>query len=1167
METIRQKTFKRVLLSTLAYFLAIVFFAQSYAIKRLNIENGLPQSTIYDIEQDDNGFLWFGTQGGVAKYDGIDFKTYSQKDGLPDNHVKVIEQDLKGNIWLGHRYEGVSCLTDERIITYKSEKKSTLVEFKKYKNGIVAIEGNNILTFLELKDDSIYTTKGPSLKKHNITNIYSLNQHQNGLLLTTNNGILFIDENLKIQKKGDLNISIYAIAQKPDKSWIITSENKIQILSEDFKPLNQFTTKQNYLSIEVDQDDNTWLSGEESGVKCLDKNNVAVDLNSIKEVQALKLNKLTKDRQGNIWLSEAENGAIQIITVKFKAINKSNGLNAYIVRSMCLDQLNRLWVAGNKSLELVSLADTINFKPKNIKTITNILDTDFKRIYYLYQDSRKWMWVATENGIYVFNQELKRIKKLSKEDGLSHSSTKSLVEDDNGNIWAVSLAYGASLIKINNRSFSCQSFDKNKGLCSNKFWTILKDRKGLIYFGSNDNGISVYNGQTFNHINKNHGLSNLRAGSLTEDIFGNIWIGSIGGGIYKYNGDSCIQYNSNNGLSSDNPYLVMADGYGSLWIGTNTGVDVLNIKDVQEKKDEKNLFIHYGITRGFTGIETNQNAKHKDKNGNLWFGTIKGVMHCNSLKIKSDSIPPLLNIIDKKLFLRESIKRSQLNYNENHISFEFIGIQFSGSENIKYKYILEGFDEKWSPWTNRRHATYTYLPPGDFTFKLKATNADGFESEIVEYTFTIGAPFWRTPWFYALCIIATLISVFFIITIRTRNIEKANKKLEKKVIKRTKELKDKTKQVELQNLKLKQLALFPEHNPNPVIELDFDFNLIYVNPGAQKHFNNTPLLDKSDPGRKKYEQLLRLTIANKETGVYTISEGFHINNLHYGLNVYIDTEFKLLRLYLSDITDMKHMQGELKEQRDAIIESLNYAQNIQNSILPKLRILDGFFEDYFVLYRPKDIVSGDFYWATSLGDDLLFAMCDCTGHGVPGAFMSIIGSNALNRITKEKNNINLAEIISELNDYYYESRLESNNSVMDSMDIILLHYNKQSQKLHFSGCLQQFYLVRNNELSVYKTQTKPLGLDASKDQFTSEEVQLENGDSFYLFTDGYADQFGGPSSKKFKYPSFRKLLLENSQLKMVDQKIKLISTLESWRNNYSVRHDQIDDISVIGLKL
>ena len=121
--------------------------------------------------------------------------------------------------------------------------------------------------------------------------------------------------------------------------------------------------------------------------------------------------------------------------------------------------------------------------------------------------------------------------------------------------------------------------------------------------------------------------------------------------------------------------------------------------------------------------------------------------------------------------------------------------------------------------------------------------------------------------------------------------------------------------------------------------------------------------------------------------------------------------------------------------------------------------------------------------------------------------------------------------------------------------------------MRFSGCLQQFYLVRNNELSVHKTQTKPLGLEASKGQFMSEEVQLEKGDSFYLFTDGYADQFGGPKSKKFKYPGFRKLLLENSNLKMVDQKIKLISNLESWRNNYSVRHDQIDDISVIGLKL
>ncbi len=369
-------------------------------------------------------------------------------------------------------------------------------------------------------------------------------------------------------------------------------------------------------------------------------------------------------------------------------------------------------------------------------------------------------------------------------------------------------------------------------------------------------------------------------------------------------------------------------------------------------------------------------------------------------------------------------------------------------------------------------------------------------------------------------------------------------------------------EVDHQTKEIKELSLFPEHNPNPVLEVDYNHNILYANPAAKKIFKDKKLSEK-EPLCKIVED--KLSVDN--SSIIEIPEEIIFLGRRYNVKVYNNRESEKCRLYFNDLTELKQIQQKVIEQRDSIIESLKYAQNIQKSILPKPRVFKDYFEDYFVFYKPKDIVSGDFYWTKSLENDFLFAMCDCTGHGVPGAFMSIIGNNALNRIIKEHKSINIQLMMSELNDYYYKSRIESNDSVMDSMDIILLHFNRNTKKLYFSGCLQQFYIIRNNNLSIHKTQIKPLGLETSKDQFIAEEVQLMQGDRLYLFTDGYADQFGGKKSKKFKYPGFRKLLIDNNHDKMVEQKIKLISTLESWRNSHSVRHEQIDDISVIGLKL
>ncbi|MBM77427.1 MAG: hypothetical protein CL846_02995 [Crocinitomicaceae bacterium] len=381
-------------------------------------------------------------------------------------------------------------------------------------------------------------------------------------------------------------------------------------------------------------------------------------------------------------------------------------------------------------------------------------------------------------------------------------------------------------------------------------------------------------------------------------------------------------------------------------------------------------------------------------------------------------------------------------------------------------------------------------------------------------------------------------------------------------------IEERTKEVENQNLELKKLSLFPKHNPNPVIELDFNFNLTYCNKGAVKYFGNS-LLKKNHPDNIKYVELLKKTTEEKNTGVYQIEEGFKFQNQHFDMRIYVDNELKLYRLYFNDISLIKNMQNELKEQNESIYDSLNYAQRIQKLILPDSAKLDRFFSDHLIFYKPKDVVSGDFYWIKEINSNLFLSVCDCTGHGVPGALMSIIGYDALNNTIKYIKANNIGEIMESLNKYFFElqNEKEDSSSTNDSMDLTLISYNKEKNTIRYIGCKHQFYVIRNNEVFTYRTSSHTLGSTLDNLNFKFEEIDVQKDDVIYMFSDGFPDQFGGEKGKKFKYKPFRELLLSVHHLSMDKQYIEIEKALKNWQNGKNEFYDQIDDISIVGLKI
>lgn len=261
--------------------------------------------------------------------------------------------------------------------------------------------------------------------------------------------------------------------------------------------------------------------------------------------------------------------------------------------------------------------------------------------------------------------------------------------------------------------------------------------------------------------------------------------------------------------------------------------------------------------------------------------------------------------------------------------------------------------------------------------------------------------------------------------------------------------------------------------------------------------------------------------------------------------------------------EVKHQKEIVDEKNREILDSINYAKRLQDAILPPLKLVKEYLPESFILYKPKDIVAGDFYFMEPKNDKIIFAAADCTGHGVPGAMVSVVCSNALNRAVKEFGLESPAKILDKVKEMVLETFSKSENDVKDGMDISLCVLDFNQSILHFAGANNPLWLIRNNELIEFKADKQPIGKTNMDKPFSETRIELRKNDFFYLFTDGYEDQFGGEKGKKFKSANMKKLFLEIAHLSAEEQKNQINSAFENWRGDL----EQVDDVCVIGIRI
>jgi len=252
---------------------------------------------------------------------------------------------------------------------------------------------------------------------------------------------------------------------------------------------------------------------------------------------------------------------------------------------------------------------------------------------------------------------------------------------------------------------------------------------------------------------------------------------------------------------------------------------------------------------------------------------------------------------------------------------------------------------------------------------------------------------------------------------------------------------------------------------------------------------------------------------------------------------------------------------ELEEKNQEITDSITYAKRIQSAILPPDKVVKEHLNESFILYKPKDIVAGDFYWFEKSGSKVLFAAADCTGHGVPGAMVSVVCNNALNRSVREYNLTDVGSILDKTREIVVKEFEKTDVEVKDGMDIAIC--SLEGDKLEYAGAYNPLWIIRNGVLMETKANKQPIGHFDNPEPYTTHFFEVEKGDSIYIFSDGYVDQFGGERGKKFKVKAFRELLLSIQDKSMEEQKILIDKTFETWRGEL----EQVDDVCIIGVRV
>jgi len=669
------------------------------------------------------------------------------------------------------------------------------------------------------------------------------------------------------------------------------------------------------------------------------------------------------------------------------------------------------------------------------------------------------------------------------------------------------------------------------------------------------------------------------------------------------------------------------DFFGNYWIGYQKN-QISNIDIVKKQKDGTYLIDSTSLRRipqmKLTEIFFNKTDSSVYVSGSE--GLLK--IDINKLKINTEIPDVLIRKVslntDSVIFwgyFSENYLNQDIDYEFNNLKFEFALPYFADETQNQYSFYLEGFENEFSEWTNNFEKEYTNLREGDYIFKVKARNIYLTESKITEFKIHINPPWYRTFLAIILYIILSILLILVIVKLYTKRLVNQKIELEKIVKERTIELSEKNSSLEQQkeeimaqseelltqseelakiNTELEKLSIVASETDSAVIIMDKNGNFEWINDGFTRLYGYNfeellTILGKNIFETSSNSDIKLILDKCRDEKISVIYESqskskngeiiFVQTTLTPILNQYkkiekfiaIDSDIRKLKSFENEIIKQK---DELKYKNEQINASIRYAKTIQTAILPFKEQIDKQFEN-FIIFRPKDIVSGDFYWYNEIelknnnkglknnNSYTFIAIIDCTGHGVPGAFMSMIANTLLNEIVNSKRIFETNEILENLDNLIRISLRQEQSDNNDGMDVCFCRIDKfeDSVGLNFSGAkLNLFYFnSQKNEIEIIKGDRRSIGGAHSKkikEPFKNQNIDIYKNDIIYLSSDGFGDQ-NNSERKRFGSHQIISLLNNNSQKSLIEQGIAAENSLIKWMSG----EEQRDDITFIGLKI
>lgn len=742
----------------LCLIIGCVAFAQKYSFIPYSTSEGLPQSQVSSLVQDDIGYLWVGTLGGLAKFNGGEFITYSSENGLLNNRISFLTI-IDKQLWVGHE-GGVSCLEGDKFISWKisdNNKVSNVKSIVKFNKEIYIASHLGLYKISGKKVEKVYDENGY------LNHIRSIVISDSTVFIGTMEGVLSTNDMISINRIEKLN--------QVNVSGLALDHNDL-IITSYFEGVFNFNIKKNTISlidigdinytvkgVYVDSKKNKWFNTNRGIIRL----SALGDITVIDESKGLSFGLIStvfEDNEGSVWIGTLGKGVLRFPSQNFVHYDVSTGIISDLILTIKADESGEMWFGS---------FDQGVFKRTNngFKSIYNDIDNHIWSSIFNVNNSN---WFGSDYGlIQVQSDKVSRI--FYNEDGLASDAVTSLYKLSK-----------SSMIVGGTNGFSFYSEGSFNFFKASKSIGIVRDFEiiGESLFCATSKGLYKKVG---NSIVKIDNLDK-PVSCIEVDEYNNLWVGTEEGlFIYNEEGFTRVYFSS---LPSSNLINFLNHKGDDLYIGTNNGLYI--IFNYEVGKDLS--FTYYGIGEGLVDVETNLNSDFFDKNDFFWFGTSSGLVRFDYQKAKRMKVPPVLNL--KSILLNysksELLKFStiengvptniNLPYNKNNLAFEIDGVSLSNHDNLRYQFRLTGLNTDWSPLSKNSVISFTGLSAGDYLLHLRAVDENGVFSNSIKVPFIINAPFYKTYWFILTSIVLIFGIIYIIFKIKVkRELEHSNNKM------------------------------------------------------------------------------------------------------------------------------------------------------------------------------------------------------------------------------------------------------------------------------------------------------------------------------------------------------------------------------------------------------